>query len=70
MSDYTCGACRYYVERPLEVQARCVYDGVCLRCGKAVDSSHYGSRSACNSTCNISNPRRATHWMPKEETDE
>lgn len=64
MSDYTCGERRCYVRRPLDIQANCVYDGVCLRCGKAVDSSHEGSRCACNSDCNIDNPRKATHWEP------
>lgn len=63
----TCGNCRYYVERPPEVRHRCSNDGVCLRCGRSVNSSHYGHMCACNSTFNIGDPKRATHWTDMED---
>lgn len=61
----TCGNCRYYVKRPPEVVNRCSNDGVCLKCGRSVDSSHFGSRCACNSSCNLEYANRSTHWREK-----
>lgn len=34
---YTCGTCRYYVERPSELLGICYRAGVCIKCAKPVD---------------------------------
>ena len=34
---YTCGTCRYYVERPADLLGICYRAGVCIKCAKPVD---------------------------------
>lgn len=66
-----CGTCDYYVERPPEIQARCYLDGVCLRVGRATNSEYNARLAPCNSTCNISNIDKPTHWTDmKSKTNE
>lgn len=60
-----CPTCRYLVRRPPEVLSRCYLDGVCLRAGGAVGTRASGSGAACNSTCNLGAPDRATHWRER-----
>lgn len=66
MMETTCGTCDYYVERPPEIKARCNLDGVCLRVGRATDAKYNAKLAPCNSNCNLSNPKKPTHWTNME----
>ena len=60
-----CGNCRYYAERPPELMDRAVRPGVCLKVAKAVSPEWQTPIAPCNSTCNLSHPRKPTHFRPK-----
>lgn len=52
-SDARCGQCAYYVQRPPEIAAMCLLDGVCLRIGRATDSKRPANIGGCGSSCII-----------------
>lgn len=68
MTVTKCGNCRYYVERPPELMCRSMRPGVCLKTVRAVSPEWEAPISPCNSTCDLSHPRRPTHFIPKEHT--
>lgn len=68
MTVTKCGNCRYYAKRPPELMGRSIRPGVCLRTARAVSPEWKAPVSPCNSTCNISHPRKPTHFIPKEQS--
>lgn len=63
--ETVCGTCKYYVERPPEIKAQCGLDGVCLKVGRATSPKYDARFALCNSTCNLSNHMKPTHWREK-----
>lgn len=65
-----CGNCAYYVARPPELMVRCQRPGVCIKTAEAVEPDWQAPLAPCNAYCNLSNPKRPTHWRQAGEVSD